>query len=358
MLPMPDGVVVAAGQQRLAGRARTAPWCGTGCTGARRPRGARRSACGTARRRRSTRRSRRRRAGSRARSARPPAAAAARSAGTTSPGPWRRRWSARSAGRSGIGSIVRACRSGVVLIDSSVHGGATVLSTPPQPCTRHQPHRVIRTPAAGSRLRAMSGCCGPGRPGTSGAIRWPHRDPSLAAPGRRTSIADLADDPGRHVHDGHRRSRPATRPTARVRPTRWSSRPSRSATRTVTNDQFAAFVAATGHRTSAEEFGASFVFGGLLPDDFPPTRGVAATPVVARGRGRRLAAPRGPAERHRRPRRPSRGARQLARRHGVLRVERHPPAHRGRVGAGRSRRARGLATSRGATSASRAASTG
>ena len=46
----------------------------------------------------------------------------------------------------------------------------------------------------------------------------------------------------------------------------------------VTNDEFAAFVAATGHRSTAEHFGTSFVFGGLLPDDFAPTRGVAAAP--------------------------------------------------------------------------------
>ncbi len=46
----------------------------------------------------------------------------------------------------------------------------------------------------------------------------------------------------------------------------------------VTNDEFAAFIEATGHRTEAERFGWSFVFGGLLPDDFPPTRGVAAAP--------------------------------------------------------------------------------
>ncbi len=43
----------------------------------------------------------------------------------------------------------------------------------------------------------------------------------------------------------------------------------------VTNAQFAAFVAATGHRTEAERYGWSFVFAGLLPDDFPPTRAVA-----------------------------------------------------------------------------------
>lgn len=50
------------------------------------------------------------------------------------------------------------------------------------------------------------------------------------------------------------------------------------ATTAVTNAQFAAFVADTGHCTSAEEYGDSFVFGGLLPDDFPPTQGVAAAP--------------------------------------------------------------------------------
>jgi sulfatase modifying factor 1 len=42
----------------------------------------------------------------------------------------------------------------------------------------------------------------------------------------------------------------------------------------VTNEAFAAFVDATGHVTDAERYGWSFVFGGLLPDDFPDTRGV------------------------------------------------------------------------------------
>ena len=46
----------------------------------------------------------------------------------------------------------------------------------------------------------------------------------------------------------------------------------------VTNDEFATFVAATAHRTTAEHLGTSFVFGGLLPDDFPPTRAVVAAP--------------------------------------------------------------------------------
>ncbi|WIM94240.1 formylglycine-generating enzyme family protein [Actinoplanes oblitus] len=46
----------------------------------------------------------------------------------------------------------------------------------------------------------------------------------------------------------------------------------------VSNLDFAAFVDATGHRTTAERCGTSFVFAGLLPDDFPPTAAVAAAP--------------------------------------------------------------------------------
>ncbi len=48
--------------------------------------------------------------------------------------------------------------------------------------------------------------------------------------------------------------------------------------RAVTNRQFAAFVDATRWETDAERFGWSFVFGGLLPDEFPPTRGVEGAP--------------------------------------------------------------------------------
>jgi sulfatase modifying factor 1 len=46
----------------------------------------------------------------------------------------------------------------------------------------------------------------------------------------------------------------------------------------VTTDEFAAFACDTGYRTTAERAGWSFVYGGLLPDDFPATRGVAAAP--------------------------------------------------------------------------------
>ena len=47
---------------------------------------------------------------------------------------------------------------------------------------------------------------------------------------------------------------------------------------TVTNAEFAVFCDDTGHVTLAERDQWSFVFGGLLPDDFPPTRAVAAAP--------------------------------------------------------------------------------
>ncbi|MGW0737220.1 formylglycine-generating enzyme family protein [Streptomyces sp. NPDC002851] len=46
----------------------------------------------------------------------------------------------------------------------------------------------------------------------------------------------------------------------------------------VSNADFARFAAETGYRTTAERDGWSFVFAGLLPDDFPPTRGVVSAP--------------------------------------------------------------------------------
>jgi sulfatase modifying factor 1 len=62
----------------------------------------------------------------------------------------------------------------------------------------------------------------------------------------------------------------------------------------VTNAQFAAFVAATGHRTAAERYGWSFVFVGFLPDDFAPTRAVAAAPWWRQVEGADWAHPEGP----------------------------------------------------------------
>lgn len=63
---------------------------------------------------------------------------------------------------------------------------------------------------------------------------------------------------------------------------------------TVTNDQFARFVDATGHVTDAERYGWSFVFAGLLPDDFPDTRGVAQAPWWRQVEGASWNRPEGP----------------------------------------------------------------
>ena len=62
----------------------------------------------------------------------------------------------------------------------------------------------------------------------------------------------------------------------------------------VTNSQFRAFVEETGYVTEAEEIGWSFVFAGLLPDDFEDTRGVQATPWWRQVFGASWISPEGP----------------------------------------------------------------
>jgi formylglycine-generating enzyme len=113
------------------------------------------------------------------------------------------------------------------------------------------------------------GCCSPGRT----SIPAPSADTAVApAPG--PAPADLeslpggwfrmgSEDPGAYQADGEG-------PVRRVRVD-----PFRMTAGCVTNREFAAFVTDSGYVTSAERFGTSFVFAGLLPPDFPPTRGVA-----------------------------------------------------------------------------------
>jgi formylglycine-generating enzyme len=62
----------------------------------------------------------------------------------------------------------------------------------------------------------------------------------------------------------------------------------------VSNTQFGQFVEDTGCVTDAERFGWSFVFAGLLPDDFPPTHGVAAAPWWRQVEGSSWRKPEGP----------------------------------------------------------------
>jgi formylglycine-generating enzyme len=132
----------------------------------------------------------------------------------------------------------------------------------------------------------VSGCCSPSRaPGSPAAAA------ALSAP--------LARDLGRAGLvrlDGGPTAVGSDDPD---HPEEWPVRevllaPYRIARTAVSNAEFAAFVAATAHRTDAEAFGWSFVFGGLLPDDFPPTRGVAQAPWWREVHGADWAHPEGP----------------------------------------------------------------
>ena len=62
----------------------------------------------------------------------------------------------------------------------------------------------------------------------------------------------------------------------------------------VSNEDFAAFVADTGYRTESEELGWSFVFAGLLPDDYPPTRAADDAPWWRQVEGASWRSPEGP----------------------------------------------------------------
>jgi formylglycine-generating enzyme len=62
----------------------------------------------------------------------------------------------------------------------------------------------------------------------------------------------------------------------------------------VSNERFAGFVEGTGYVTDAERWGWSFVFGGLLPDDFPATRSVPQAPWWRQVEGAQWRRPEGP----------------------------------------------------------------
>ncbi|MHB1139244.1 MAG: formylglycine-generating enzyme family protein [Microthrixaceae bacterium] len=118
----------------------------------------------------------------------------------------------------------------------------------------------------------MSACCSPPSDrGASTSVAAPSAA-SGPAPGRADWVSlpggtfAMGSDEQKYPADGEGPIRQVT------------LRPFDLAAHAVTNDEFAAFVDATGYVTLSEQLGSTFVFGGLLPDDFPPTRAVAATP--------------------------------------------------------------------------------
>lgn len=133
----------------------------------------------------------------------------------------------------------------------------------------------------------MTGCCTP-----------PGRQATPESPRTRPSSAVRRGDPhdGMVILPGGRTVVGSSDPD---HPEEWPRRevdvaPFAIGRCTVSNDEFAGFVSATGHRTEAERYGWSFVFGGLLPDEFPPTRGVAAAPWWREVHGADWAHPEGP----------------------------------------------------------------
>ena len=109
----------------------------------------------------------------------------------------------------------------------------------------------------------------------------------------------------------------------------------------VSNEEFSEFAEATGYATEAERFGWSFVFEGLLPDDFPPTQSVVQAPWWRKVEGADWRHPEGPQSSVDERGRPSGRACLVGRCAGLLLLGRHAPADRGRVGVRGQGRARG-----------------
>ncbi|WP_339121269.1 formylglycine-generating enzyme family protein [Pseudonocardia sp. D17] len=113
-------------------------------------------------------------------------------------------------------------------------------------------------------------CCCPSSPTIRATVEEPA--PGARAPAETALVAlaggefTMGSDEQRYPEDGEGPTR-----VARVAPFGIAAH-------AVSNDDFAAFVDATGYLTTAEREGWSFVFVGLLPDRFPPTRSVVGAP--------------------------------------------------------------------------------
>lgn len=137
-------------------------------------------------------------------------------------------------------------------------------------------------------------CCAPGRAAAAPAGAAPHRSGDGGANGRPVLVA-LAGGVFAMGHDGPEVI--ASDGEAPVRPVRVS--PFAIAPLAVTNDDFAAFVRATGHVTEAERFGWSFVFhAALAPEMAARCAAPRATPWFRQVEGACWHAPAGPGSEH------------------------------------------------------------
>ncbi|MGZ4507391.1 MAG: formylglycine-generating enzyme family protein [Blastococcus sp.] len=136
-------------------------------------------------------------------------------------------------------------------------------------------------------------CCGPQRPASPASPDGAQvHESTFPAEGALPAPRALLDLPGgtflmgsdeqRYPDDGEGPSRPVHVEEFRI------------AACTVSNANFARFVDATGYSTTAEREGWSFVFGGLLPAGFPPTRAVAQAPWWRQVHGATWRRPEGP----------------------------------------------------------------
>ena len=122
------------------------------------------------------------------------------------------------------------------------------------------------------RVSDQDGCCSPSRGGTgSTAGDLPAVGPGAGSTAGMVQLGAAttrmgSDDPWAYAADGE------------GPPREVSLSPFWIDACAVSNDDFGAFVTATGHVTEAERFGWSFVFVGLLPPGFPPTQAVAQAP--------------------------------------------------------------------------------
>lgn len=129
-------------------------------------------------------------------------------------------------------------------------------------------------------------CCGPGRTSWTGGQEpvagGTGTPPSslITLPGGTFTMG--SDDDEGEPSDGEGPAREVT------------LEPFRIDTYAVSNARFAEFATSTGYVTTAEREGWSFVFAGLLPDDFPPTRGVQETPWWREVHGANWRCPEGP----------------------------------------------------------------